>query len=340
MVRIGQLLSLLCLLVATVGPAFSADSEIAGAVVLVSVGSEGAGADTVRRVVLSSVELYVDQEGLLGVETDLRPSGEELERALVNEARDADADFILLGLVSLDGSDVTVSLSLFLVETSEELSRALTTVEVGLTLDRAIAGLTGNVLEQARPYLIAAARERRDAAGPRTEPDVASEPDTRTPRDHFVDIATSFAPLVPVADAARYLGPGMGATAVIHVLPFPGNTVGVGVRARAVLTTATGIATSADLLIAPIGLSVGYTAPSSPFVPFARLAGGVAYIRATHEVLGEFESVVPYANAEIGTRFVVVGPIALEAFVGFEACLEESLLILGFAPSIGVALRF
>jgi hypothetical protein len=158
----GRLLMLSSLVALAALPLFGIDADIAGGVVLVAVGSEDGGTDTVRRVVVSSAELYLEQEGLIAIESESRPAAGDLPARVFRDADDVDADFVLRGLVGLRGNEVTVTLSLFLVETRERLSEASTTEQVGLTLDRAIAGLTGNVLERARPYLIAAATERRN----------------------------------------------------------------------------------------------------------------------------------------------------------------------------------
>src|SRR6056297_2718575 len=98
----------LTLFVMLAAPLFGVAADIAGAVVLIAVGTEDGGTDTVRRVVVSSAELYLDQQGVIARESDARPPGGELPALVFEEADEADADFLLHGIVSLQGNEVTV----------------------------------------------------------------------------------------------------------------------------------------------------------------------------------------------------------------------------------------
>jgi hypothetical protein len=104
--------------------------------------------------------------------------------------------------------------------------------------------------------------------------------------------------------------------------------------------TVTGVATTADLILGPLGVALQLTGRTGPVAPYVRLAGGVAFLRATSAVGEQIETFIPYAGGELGARIDIVGPIGLEASIGFEAVLEQSILILGFSPGIGLVMGF
>ena len=348
-----RLIPIACFLALAVLPVLAADTSIAGAVILLTVGTEDGSTDTIRRVVVSSAELYMDQQGIIALESGARPGAGDLPESVFEEAEAMEADFVLHGIVRPQGDEVTVTLLLHFVETGEILARASATEQVGLTLDRAIAGLTGNVLEQARPYLVAAATEGRARADAETVPPGTMTGDdgdrpigprtvaatTSAPPNRLLALSAAFSPLVPVDAAASYFGLSYGASLSLFVLPFPRDVLGVGLVARGVRADVTGVVTTADLLLAPLGVAVRITAPTEPFAPYLRFAGGAAWLQATSAVGEEIESFVPYVGGELGVRIGIVRAIGVEASVGFEAFFEQSVLILGFAPSIGIAVE-
>jgi hypothetical protein len=344
-------------------PLLALDEEIAGSAAIVAVESTTDGSDTVRRVILSSIAFYLDQEGLVPIQSAERELGDELSRSVRREAQREDAEFVLQALSTLDGADVTVDLSLYLVESGERLSRATTTEEVGLTLDRAIAGLTGNVLQQARSFLVAAAEERREQGAPpaqregvlRDGSDLARSGDgssaggsatsARGPAamqmpDRFLAATVLFAPMVPVEDAATYFNVSYGATLAVTSLPFASDAIGLGLLARAVLSEATGAAASARALMVPFGVSARFSSQPTPFATFFRLTGGASLFYLENETLGTFAKIIPYGAAELGMR-LELGALALVASASFEAFFEDPAsgsLLLGFSPGIGVSL--
>lgn len=357
--RLGRNAGVICAVLAFALAGAVRAQEAAGAAIriAVSVDAVSPDAETVRRVVSSSVELYLEREGLTVVpferRADASAPGDELSRGLADAAREADADFLMIGTTSLAGEQAEVDLRLYEVADRRLVARAQSTERAGLQLDRAIAHLTAVVLEQAQPALAGAARsaeattdepdERREppdgAAPDLTTPGVPTEPEpASTPtRDRLVAIDARFVPFVPVNPAAEYMGFSYrGVSMTLLVLPFPGDLVGIGASVRGLLADAVGVATSAALRSLPLGLTVQLGPGHAPVSAYGRFTGGAAILEATNDILGVFTSIVPYAAAEIGVQADLLGPMALQAFVGFEALFEGSLPILGFSPGVGL----
>ncbi len=356
----------LVLLAGTV--ALRADERIAGAVVVIGVGPGSEGSDTVRRVVASSVEVYLRQVLLVPIDGGSW-DGDDAARAVAERWADSDVDFLLLARLEAGESTIDVELSLYLHDTGQLLTRTRGTEAIGLTLDRAIAGLVASLVEQSRPYLRAAADERRvrlsEVAAADDPPEVPpgappevppmsgagaigevrpGEPAGRgpaasAPDRHFMGVSSRYAPLVPVGTAAAYLGLGRGVGLRLDFFPLGTDWFAVGFAGRGVLAQATGAAARADLVLASAGIGVTFCATEGRVVPYLGVTAGASFFRATNETLGTFETVVPYGEAGLGVQVRLFGPFRLDVGVGFEAYLTESILLLGFAPGIGLAVR-
>jgi hypothetical protein len=349
-------------------PVGAQHGHMTGAVVRITVDAPTAGTETVRRVVRSSIEIYAEQQGLVVAGDDR-----------------ANADFLIYGSVVVRGEQVDVELRLSLIETGQVLARAATTQTVGLTLDRFIAGLTGDVLEQARSYVTAAAAERRDAAAEgrdaaaerrdtatdraapssaapstaapstagRSPPDSAQQPppptaepppDTaarasRSSVDSLLAISTAFAPFIPIERGARYLGLSYGGTLAVTLLPPADDWFGVGLTVRAFVGAASGNAATADLILAPVAVSVLLAGGTEPITSYLKISGGAAFLQATNSSLGAIRNVIPYAGAELGVAVRLFGALGLETGIAFEAFLEESIILVGFSPGVGLVMR-
>lgn len=361
--RPAPLLALLLLITRTF-PIAAFDEAIAGTATVVAVSADDAGSDTVRRVILSSIVLYLEQEGIIPIESSERELTDDLDRRVLRQSSSVGAEFALQAIATLGRGEVTVDISLFLVETGELLSRAQSTEEVGLTLDRAIAGLTGNVLQQARPFLEAAAAERRTEEAPPPERDgvfgdgtdlvrapsgsagqtVVTPGSGRTTTiqvpDRILAATVLFAPMIPVGTTASYFGIGYAGTLAVTAVPFERDTIGFGMTARAVLSQATGAATTAQALLVPIGLSARFSSDPTPIATHLRVTFGGAVFQLRAGSQGDFTKIAPYAGAELGMR-MEFGNVGLVGAVSFEAYLDSIqpfTLLLGFAPGVGISL--
>ncbi|MFW6293878.1 MAG: hypothetical protein ACOC7V_16370 [Spirochaetota bacterium] len=342
------------LLLALSGHLASDETEYAGSVVLVAVGSQSEGTETVRRVAYSSVEIYLEQQGIVAVGSELRPVNDELSAELAEQALAAGADFVLVGTLVLTGNEIDVDLSLYLVDAGQLLTRESGTMPVGLTLDRAISALAASLLDQAAPYLRAASAVRAEDADPTSNsaseraavesspvdlPPVES-PLRPMPVERLLAIEVGFVPFLPVDPTAAYIAASVeGASLTALAFPFAGDYLGIGILARGARLVANGAATSAELVLVPVALATRVSGRTSPMAPYLQVGIGGGFVRAENSILGSFTSIVPYGAIELGMRVEIFGRLGAKAYVGFDALLESSLFILGFAPGLGLSVE-
>jgi len=328
----------------------AADQEIAGVRVTVASVITGEGGATLRRVVISAVVLKLDQLGLEVAESALdQPGSPEMPESVMTRAKSREDDFVLFARLAPTENDVSIDLRLYLVPSGQEVARARSVEALELTLDRAVGDLTVQLLDEARSFLVAAASQRSGAESTRAGEAASAEtgqavtlpegPPAAPSRDRILAFAGGFAPLVPVEASADYMGLSMGATASLMLLPFSSDTFGFGVMGRFVTGRARGAAADLDLVLIPIAGVVQVAATGSPVRPFARVAGGIALLRASNDSLGDRLGIIPYAAADLGVTATLLGVFGLEAAVGFEAYFEGSILIMGFAPALSVVLE-
>ena len=336
-----------------IGPAvlFADDGSIAGAAALVAIGADGEGGDTIRRVALSSIQIYLEQEGVAVYPSDERPTDENLTRAITRDGDRSEAQFVVHGLLTVDGGEVDVQLRLFLLDGEQLLATDSSVEPIGLTLDRAIGALTGSLVERARPYFEAAAAQRVETGTVVSTQDTGLEltfvpPGTEqvavTPaKDRLFAFEASYAPFFPVDAAAGYVSSSYSAASVtILSMPFSVDYLGLGLTVRGILADATGASTSASLQMLPFGITARFSGEPAPYAPFVLATAGGAVLAAENPTLGSFVSFAPAFSGAIGMRFELERFGGAQVYIGFDAILEGSISILGFSPGLGLAFWF
>ena len=230
-----------------------------------------------------------------------------------------------------------------------------------------MAALTAGLLDQASEWVIAAseaaaseAAASEAAAAPaaasalETTPDrpAAAEPSSagRIPQpaapapqgrpDRTASVSAGVAPYLPVAAGTAYLDAALGGSFAVTLLPGPRDVLAAGLFARAYYGTASGVAADADLLLVPFGALVRAASPGSPITPYVGVGLGASVVSARNPILGSYTKVIPYGAAEFGIQIELLPAAGIEIGVGFEAYLESSILLIGFAPVAGVFVRF
>ena len=321
--------------------------------VLVDVRSIDEGLASARRVVASSVELALEREGLIVryADAETRSSSDTPESGLpprlLDAARDTGAHVVLQSTLAGSGDQIDVLLELYDTSPVDLLSRRQSTLQVDLSLDRAVARLTQSLIEPARPALARAASRAATDATPeeQTDPGPATTPgdeagSTSAAPDVLFTAGTGYAPFLPIQPTSDYLGASYQAAKLsLFALPLPGDLLALGLSVRGVLATAAGASATVDVQMLPVGLSARFRGGSQHLAPYLQLTGGVAVLRFLNNVLGSYASVVPYAAGELGMRFRLWTLLGIELSVGFEAVLEESLWIMGFSPGLGISVE-
>ncbi|TVQ17215.1 MAG: hypothetical protein EA382_19145 [Spirochaetaceae bacterium] len=327
--------------------------------------------------ILISIPAAADPEwGPLGVLVDIEP-GDQASQAVARVVADAvivrlqlrgfgvdasDHPVLVSGVATVARNDVRVELTLapnepFDNESDQALPRRVAGVlPIDINLDRAVGQLVDDLLDSASPLLAAIsdhqaqiARERdpvvpeppeetiRPVPGPVPPP--IEIPADRTIRPVHLGILAGFSPAVPALEAARYVGPSLGASMLIVWFPTGREGFAVGVTGRYVSAQVTGVAASGPLTIVPFGLSIGSGVPGARVSPYARVSAGMAFFKSEHPVLGSVQSLLPWAAADLGMR-LSFGFARLELGAGAEAYLDGDTLLLAFVPAVAFGVVF
>ena len=273
------------------------------------------------------------------------------------DATDVHVEFS--GFATVTGNEVRVELSIAgsaLVDETVDVGApdpVAGVLPVDINLDRAVAQLVDILLESAAPFLSAIADTQEqvvrdpgelDVPDPPTGPIPGSGP---TPHDVLTGapirrlhagLTVGFSPAVPTLDAARYVGPSVGASMVVVWFPGGNERFAVGVTGRYVTAQVTGVAASGPLTIVPFGVSVA-AASGASVSPYGRFSGGMALFVSDHPVLGQVQSLLPWAAAELGIR-VSFGLFRVEVGAGAEGYLDGETLLVAFVPAIAAGVVF
>ena len=150
----------------------AAGDDVTGAVVVVTTGPRAAGQDTLRRVVASSIELHLGQEGITAHDAGTWLPGVDPLQALRPGIAGIDADFALIATLDVREADVVIELSLFRLDNGAVLARARAIEPISLMLDRVVTRLCAEIVERSRRHLSLAAEARRTRAADLPSPTV------------------------------------------------------------------------------------------------------------------------------------------------------------------------
>ncbi len=158
--------------------------------------------------------------------------------------------------------------------------------------------------------------------------------------DHTLAIGLRYTPFVPVAGSGRYINvTPAGISLLVAALPFDTDAVAVGLGFNGLVAEATGVAATATLQAASISLVGRISGTAGPVWPFATASGGVTLLLAENELLGSYTALVPSGSVGLGVDLWLADGLVMQLSVGFEVLFEQSILIMGFSPGVGLELR-
>lgn len=295
----------------------------------------------VSRVVASSVELHLEQEGIAVINKSRPVEAGSLSPSLVELADEIGTPWVLQAIVQQEQQEqVTILLQLFNARDRTLAAEVAGEEAVGLRLDRAVADLTAELLDVAGDLLSLPGTETRPAS-PRTPP-VESEPAITSEAlpDHTLAIGLRYTPFVPVAGSGRYINvTPAGISLLVAALPFDTDAVAVGLGFNGLVAEAKGVAATATLQAASISLVGRISGTAGPVWPFATASGGVTLLLAENELLGSYTALVPSGSVGLGVDLWLADGLVMQLSVGFEVLFEQSILIMGFSPGVGLELR-
>ena len=284
-------------------------------------------------------------------------TGEEaaftLRRAL-SEAAAKNAEYLLVGTYSTTATEILLQVELYSVASGQKVRSATTSGRIDLSMDALVGqalekALTGITFQEASAVVVAPPEEPTPrpiapaTTGPRepnTAPAVTAESGHSAPWKRF-GIESGVAPMITTGPASDYTKLGMLATIAVDVrFPAGGGALEAGVLSGACWMSATGAASSADILIIPIGADVQYMLNVGAFPGvILHLSGGPALMSVTASYLGGQTKIVPYVLGGLTLELPFDPSLGLTVQANYVAFLEASLVIMAFAPEVSLYVR-
>jgi len=153
-------------------------------------------------------------------------------------------------------------------------------------------------------------------------------------------VAGGFAPFLPMGAAAYYFGIGYLPSLLVSVLiPTPVGPVGVGLISGMDYFSAAGATDNSQNYLIPIGLDVRYELDAGLFRPFFHLSGGPALLIMQTGTQGTLTDVMPFFRSGIGVELKINSWLGVNTMVDYDIYFEMPFLIMGFSPSVNMAVR-
>ena len=333
------------------------------------------GADpALLEVVLTALDLQFMRRNAPFVSVSLKGTDRDVETLGLRQAADRHQQFLLLGVYSTSSRTMTLSVQLYDAETGARLSSAAVSGRIGLSLDslvtraldKVLAGLTLQPAPQPlapagsgeKPGAIAPGSDLAPgalvpalppgpgaggAAGNPGEPGSTAGPGARpASRPAALSMCTGAAPFIPLGNGT-YANLGvLGTFSAVYRFPLGPGLLGMGILAGVGGMQATGLVSTATLLVAPVGAELSYSMNEGGFPGIlVHVSAGPAVFNATTTFEGTLSKVVPYllAGMRLDAPFTPWLGISVEAaWVGFFE--SNSDVIMGFAPGASLYARF
>jgi hypothetical protein len=295
----------------------------------------------------------------------------------LRQAAERHQQFFLFGEYSTSSRDLTLTIRLYDVETGAKLSSASASGRIGLSLDSVVArvldevlaGLTLQTAPQPLPPAETGEKPTAIAPGAAQSPGAAETPGTTQPpgaaqppegapgaespgktptlsrsteRPRRISLTSGAAPFIPLGNGA-YTELGVLATfSAVFRFPLGPGLLGAGVLTGVSAMNAAGAASTASLLLVPLGAEISYSMNEGGFPGIVfHVSAGPALMSVSTAYAGTLTKPVPYlmAGMQVDLPFTSYLGLALgAAWTGFFE--SRSLVIMGFAPEVSVYVRF
>jgi len=153
-------------------------------------------------------------------------------------------------------------------------------------------------------------------------------------------LAGGFAPFLPTGAAAYYFGIGYLPTLLVSVLiPTPVGPVGVGLLSGMDYFSAVGLTDNSENYLIPIGLDIRYELDFGLLRPFFHVSGGPALLIIVTGTQGTLTDVIPFVRSGLGVELKITPWLGVNTTVDYDLYFEMPYLIMGFSPSVNMAVR-
>lgn len=214
---------------------------------------------------------------------------------------------------------------------------------LGKVQDRIQALMAKKVTETPAPLPPGKAPEKPPALEPARVPQPGSAAEREKPAAPTgirVLVAGGFAPFLPTGAAAYYFGIGYLPTLLVSVLiPTPVGPVGVGLLSGMDYFSAVGLTDNSENYLIPIGADVRYELDFGLLRPFFHLSGGPALLIMVTGTQGTLTDVIPFLRTGIGVELTINPWLGVNTVLDYDVYFEMPYLIMGFSPSVNMAVR-
>jgi len=277
-----------------------------------------------------------------------------LRRAL-SEAASKNAEYLLVGTYSTTPSEILLQVELYNVAIGKKIRSGATSGRINLSLDTLVAQalektLTGITFQDASAVIVAPPADTTPQPiapatnGPRepaTAPAVVAD-SGRAPPWKRLGISSGVAPMIATGPAADYTKLGLLTTFAVDLRFRAGaGALEAGILSGACWMSATGVVSTANILIIPIGVDLQYLLNSGAFPGIIlHASGGPALMSVKTGYLADQTKIVPYVLGGLTLDLPFDPSLGLTVQANYVAFLESSLAIMAFAPEVSLYVRF
>ncbi len=278
----------------------------------------------------------------------------------MKRAEAAGASAVLVCSYRVDGQQMAVTLGWYDPQTRAATASAVGRGEMDLHLDGVIfaalddiLGKVGSQLQalearkaaqapapDAPPVKKAALDEPPPVLPPQNAPAAVAQEPGKTGAGIRLLLAGGFAPFVPIGAASSYFTLGyLPSLLVSLLLPTPAGPVGVGVYTGMDYFAAVGLIDTSDNYLIPVGIDVRYELDAGLLRPFIHITGGPALLMMVTGTQGTTFGVMPFLKSGIGLEIRLTSWLGIVAAADYDIYFEMPYLIMGFTPSVNMAVR-
>jgi hypothetical protein len=294
----------------------------------------------------------------LDAQIDLVSPSEDASPRPRAEATGASA--VLVCSYRVDGRQMAVTLGWYDSQTGAATASAEGRGDVDLHLDGVILAALDDILAKVGSQLQALqARKTAQAAAASAPPvkpvSVAAPPPvlpaqeapvaaavepTKAPAGIRLLLAGGFAPFVPVGAASSYFALGyLPSLLASFLLPTRAGPVGIGVYTGMDYFAAVGLIDTSNNYLIPIGIDVRYELDAGSLRPFIHVTAGPALLVMVTGTQGTRLDVMPFLKSGIGLEYRITSWLGIVAAADYDIYFEMPYLIMGFTPSVNMAVR-
>jgi hypothetical protein len=290
--------------------------------------STGAEARSLRALIVDAITVEMEARDIDAVSSN---DGFTEESEVFSIAEGRKADFAVSGTYMLAGGSVEVHLRWFDLQEKKVFPDASLSASLDLRFDSAVSGFIGQMLDEHQERLVSL-----PALPPPALPPPASSPQEpapaskRAPTSTRLLVSGGFAPFLPAGAASYYFGLGYLPSLLVSLLvPTPVGPVGIGIYAGVDYFAAVGLVDTSDNYLIHFGVDFRYELDAGLFRPFFHLVGGPSILVMVTGSQGTLTDLMPFLKSGIG----------LSALIDYDVYFETPYFLMGFSPSLNMAVR-